>query len=111
MQDAKVCIVGPGAMGSSQTALLAGGDRARRLKDNKIRINGQTVPARVISPDDTGYSADLIIVAVKYHHLDQVVADMRNLVAENTLILSVMNGIDSEEILAWIYGWDKVVYA
>ncbi|MFO7800710.1 MAG: ketopantoate reductase family protein [Desulfovermiculus sp.] len=122
MQDAKVCIVGPGAMGSfyywkfhqagfEQTTLLAGGERARRLQNNGIRVNGQTVPARVVGPEDTHYAADLIVVAVKYHHLDQVLADMKNLVADNTLIVSVMNGIDSEEILARTYGWDKVLYA
>ena len=122
MQDTKVCIIGPGAMGSfyywklhqagfEQTTLLAGGERARRLQNNGIRINGQTVPARVATPEDTDYKADLAVVAVKYHHLQQVVADMTNLVDENTLILSVMNGIDSEEILARTYGWDKVLYA
>ncbi len=122
MRDAKVCIVGPGAMGSfyywkfhqagfEQTALLAGGERARRLQKNGIRVNGQTVPARVVTPEDTDYAADLIVVAVKYHHLGQVGADMQNLVADNTLIVSVMNGIDSEEILARTYGWDKVLYA
>ena len=122
MQDAKVCIVGPGAMGSfyywkfhqagfEQTALLAGGERARRLKDNGIRINGQTVPARVVTPENSDYLVDLVIVAVKYHHLDQVVTDMQNVVADNTLIVSVMNGIDSEEILARTYGWDQVLYA
>jgi 2-dehydropantoate 2-reductase len=97
--------------GFLQTALLAGGERARRLLDKGIRINGHTVPARVVAPEETGYQVDLIIVAVKYHHLDQVVADMANLIAENTLILSVMNGIDSEEILARTFGWDKVLYA
>lgn len=122
MRDTKVCIIGPGAMGSfyywkfyqagfEQTALLAGGERARRLQKNGIKINGQTVPARVVTPEDTDYRADLAVVAVKYHHLDQVVADMTNLVGPNTLILSVMNGIDSEEILARTYGWDKVLYA
>lgn len=122
MHNAKVCVIGPGAMGSfyywkfqqagfDQTALLAGGERAKRLLDNGVRINGHTVPAQVVAPEDTGYQADLILVAVKYHHLDQVVADMENLTAENTLILSVMNGIDSEEILARTFGWDKVLYA
>ncbi|MDZ7760758.1 MAG: ketopantoate reductase family protein [Desulfovermiculus sp.] len=122
MQDAKVCIVGPGAMGSfyywkfhqagfEQTALLAGGERAQRLQNKGILINGQSIPARVVTPENTDYAADLIIVAVKYHHLDQVVAEMKNLVAENTLIISVMNGIDSEEILARTYGWDQVLYA
>lgn len=122
MQDAKVCVIGPGAMGSfyywkfhqagfEQTALLAGGERARRLQNKGIRINGQTVPARVVTPEDTDYAADLIVVAVKYHHLGQVVTDMQNVVADNTLLVSVMNGIDSEEILARTYSWDKVLYA
>ncbi len=122
MQNTKICIVGPGAMGSfyywkfhqagfEQTVFLAGGERARRLQQNGLQINGQSVSAQVVTPEDTDFKADLIVVAVKYHHLDQVLADMKNLVADNTLIVSVMNGIDSEQILARSYGWDKVLYA
>lgn len=122
MQDKKICIIGPGAMGSfyywkfhqagfEQTVFLAGAERARRLLQDGLQINGQSVSVQVVTPEDTDFKADLVVVAVKYHHLDQVLADMKNLVADNTLIVSVMNGIDSEQILARSYGWDKVLYA
>ena len=122
MTKAKVVVVGPGAMGTfyywkfyqagfQDTVLLADGQRAERLRQQGLSINGQSVPARVVEPEQRDFQADLILVAVKYHHLPQVLKDMANIVGKNTLILSVMNGIDSEEILAQAFGWDKVLYA
>ncbi|MFW6179508.1 MAG: ketopantoate reductase family protein [Desulfohalobiaceae bacterium] len=122
MDTARVCIVGPGAMGAfyywkfyqagfEQVCLLAGGERAERLKAQGLEVNGHNVPARIITPEQSDYVADLVLVAVKYHHLEQVLAEMGNVVGPETLIISVMNGIDSEEILASVYGWDKVLYA
>lgn len=55
--------------------------------------------------------ADLVIVAVKYSGLPSVMETIQNSVGENTVILSVMNGIMSEAILADRYGWNKVIYA
>jgi 2-dehydropantoate 2-reductase len=37
--------------------------------------------------------------------------DMRNLVGDNTVLLSVMNGIESEEQLGAVFGMNKVLYA
>lgn len=36
---------------------------------------------------------------------------MRNHVGENTIIISLMNGITSEEIIGKEYGMDKMLYA
>jgi len=49
-------------------------------------------------------------VAVKHYHLDQAIVEMKNAVGPATTVLSVMNGIDSEERIGAVYGMDKVVY-
>ena len=55
--------------------------------------------------------SDLILVAVKNHHLPEAIRDMMKAVGEGTHILSVMNGIDSEKQIGAAYGMEKVLYA
>lgn len=117
----RICIVGAGAMGSYYAAkfydhnpesvfLLAGGERFDRLKRHGLEVNGACYPCAVRRPEDPGEPADLVLVTVKYQHLPQAAREMASVVGENTLILSAMNGIDSEEILAGRYGWERVLY-
>ena len=42
---------------------------------------------------------DLILVAVKNNHMDDIIEPVKALVSEGTIIISVLNGIDSEDIL------------
>lgn len=115
-----VVIQGAGALGTLyaskfhetgfSVSLIANGVRYERLKSNGILVNGERYTLPVIHPDDAPSPADLIIVALKHHHLSEAVHDLRNIVGENTIIISVMNGIDSEEIIGSIYGMDKMLY-
>ncbi len=57
-----------------------------------------------------GQPADLVMVAVKNSGLASALEDMRPYVGENTVIMSVMNGIDSEEEIAEKYGMEKLIY-
>jgi len=50
-------------------------------------------------------------VALKHHHLSGAVDDLRGFVGPDTLLLSVMNGLDSEETLSAAYGAEKVLLA
>jgi len=123
MDDIKnVAILGMGAMGAyfaSQflqvegisTCAIASGERAERLAEQGFIVNGKQFMIPVRRPHSAGDPADLIIVAVKNYHLPEAAPLMNNLVGEKTLILSVMNGIDSEEYLGSIYGMDKLLYA
>ncbi len=54
---------------------------------------------------------DLIIIAVKGADLTQALQDIRGRVGEQTQILCVLNGIDSEEQVAAVYGWNHVLYS
>lgn len=56
------------------------------------------------------YKADLVIIATKMDGLGAALANLRNFVGENTIILPILNGIEAEEKVAEVYGWDKVLY-
>jgi 2-dehydropantoate 2-reductase len=117
-----ISIIGAGALGAVYGSLfhdmdpgcvsfVAGGERARRLRREGVVVNGRRFNIPVIGLDDGGTApADLIIVAVKYQHLDDAVGDMKNRVGEETAIISVMNGIESEERIGAVYGMDKILY-
>ena len=123
MQEIKrVIILGAGAMGAYfasrffqtpgfETALLARGERFERLRRDGLIVNGVHQALPVFHPDRAPWTADLAIVALKHHHLPGAVPDLRHLVSEETTLLSVMNGLDSEETLAAAYGAAQVLYA
>jgi 2-dehydropantoate 2-reductase len=117
-----ISIIGAGALGAAYGGLLydmdmrsvsfvAGGSRFERLRKEGLIVNGKRYLIPVIPPEDLSAPSDLIIVAVKYHHLDDAIRDMRNRVGAETDIVSVMNGIESEERIGAVYGMEKVLYA
>jgi 2-dehydropantoate 2-reductase len=116
-----VAILGAGSLGAvyasrfydldpSCVSLVASGERYDRLKRDGVIINQRQYPIPVYSPQDAAPPADLIIVALKHHHLAEALPDLRNRVGDHTAILSVMNGLDSEMIIADQYGADKTLY-
>lgn len=118
----KVVILGAGALGASyatsffetdefSTSFVARDQRYTRLKNHGVVVNGKPYAIPVIHPDDTTTPADLIIVALKHHHLSQAVNDLSNIVGNDTTIISVMNGLDSENYIGSVYGIDKLLFA
>lgn len=55
-------------------------------------------------------AADLVIVAVKYNGIKSAIQTMKNCIGPDTIIMSVMNGISSEDIIAGTYGSEKLIY-
>lgn len=118
-----VTLIGVGAMGvffapklhaylgKGNFRVLAGGARRERLESTGVTVNGINHRFAVVDPEQEGNPADLIIMAVKDMGLDQALLDIRNQVGPGTQILCVMNGIDSEERVAAIYGWERVLYS
>lgn len=117
-----VAVLGAGAMGAYfaaqfasapgfSTTLIASGERRERLNRDGLTVNGQTYHIPAIDPAQATTTADLILVALKHHQLADAVSQLDRLVGEQTLFLSVMNGLESEEIIAARYGAEKVLYA
>jgi 2-dehydropantoate 2-reductase len=116
----KIAIIGAGALGAAYGSILyemdtqsvsfiASGKRYEKLKNDGVVVNGKCYAIAVARPAEAT-PADLLIVAVKHHHLDQAITEMKKAIGPETTILSVMNGIDSEERIGAVYGMDKVVY-
>jgi 2-dehydropantoate 2-reductase len=118
----KVAILGAGAMGAYfagrffdtvgfSTVLIAKGTRLDKLKTKGLVVNGKSYSIPVIHPDEATSPVDLIIVALKHHHLEEAVQGLEKLVGDSTTIISIMNGLESEEYIGSIYGMDKMLYA
>ena len=86
-------------------------ERAERYGKSGITINGKAVRFDFVHPDEINEKADLILIAVKQHHLTQTIEDIRGLAGPDTIILSLLNGISSEEIIGKEYGIDKMLYS
>lgn len=117
----RVSIVGLGAIGGiygskllemdpETLTVIADKKRAKKYGEEGIVINGKRYKFHCVDPIERVEPADLILVAVKYHHLPQTIEDIRNHVGDHTVILSLMNGISSEEILGKAYGMEKLLY-
>jgi len=117
-----VVIIGAGLMGGmyasifydvdpSWVAFAATGERYQRLKRDGLMVNGVHYPIPVLSPEDPSPPADLVIVALKDQHLPAALEALKNRVGGDTVILSIMNGLDSEAIIGSVFGEDKTVYA
>ena len=117
-----IAVIGAGGMGACYASkfyeidhncisLVATGDRYDRLKEKGLIVNDKHYFFNVIRPEEKAPPSDFIIVAVKHHHLEEAIRDISNRVGENTLIISIMNGIESEEQIAAVYGADKLLYA
>lgn len=63
-----------------------------------------------ILPVNQAQKADLILVAVKFNGLQDALELMKPCVGKNTIIISVLNGISSEEIIGEKYGTEKLIY-
>jgi 2-dehydropantoate 2-reductase len=123
MEIKKVTLIGLGSMGAffapkleaylgkDKFRVLAEGERKERLESRGVTINNVNYRFTIITPETEGDLADLIIIAVKDTGLDRAIQDIRNQVGEHTQILCVMNGIDSEERIAAVYGSDHVMYS
>lgn len=118
----KVAILGAGAMGAYfastffdtagfSTVLIAKGDRLERLRAEGLVVNGKPYAIPAIHPDEAASPVDLIIVALKHHHLEEAMQGLEKLIGDSTTIISIMNGLESEEYIGSIYGMDKVLYA
>lgn len=117
-----VTLIGLGAMGcyfagglyqglGDHFHVLADGGRKKRLEEQGVIINGVQYHFPILSPDAEGDPADLIIIAVKDTALDSAIHDIRNQVGPDTLILSILNGVTSEERVAAVYGWEHMLYS
>ena len=121
MQIKSVAVLGAGAVGSYviwglssrkdiRLAVIAEGPRAERLKQQGITINGTTYRPQVWTPQEAN-GVDLLVVALKYGALPGALDSIAAAVGPNTTVMSLMNGVDSEELIAAQVGAEHLLYS
>lgn len=113
-------ILGRGALGvmygsflspqlpSEQTYFLAEPHRVERYRQERITVNGTPANLCFKSPKELNKAPDLLIVALKAPVLRQALRLVKDAVDQNTIVVSVMNGISSEDIIAEELGLKKI---
>lgn len=99
------CVIASALKDSDKCTLkiLADKQRYERYINTPARFNGKVYSFEYILPEDTTYSADLIIIATKNDGLESAISNIKNFVYNETIIISVLNGIHSERIIAEKY--------
>ena len=97
-------------LGCGQPRYVMDAPRKARHGGERYTINGREIQPVLLTPEETG-PADLVMVGVKYPALETALDTMASSVGEDTIILSLMNGVDSEDILAERFGPEKVLYS
>lgn len=115
-----VAILGAGAVGSYciyglskcdiQLSVVAKNERNERLKKNGCLINGVIYRPEVLTPKEA-HGVDLLIVCLKYNALPNALEDIQQIVDEHTLVMSLMNGVDSEQIIGDQIGMQHMIYS
>ena len=110
MDIKKVAVLGAGAVGSYviwglsarrdiELGVVADGPRGERLKKDGCAINGIVYRPAVWTPQEA-HDADLLIVCLKYGALPGALDSIKAVTGPHTTIMSLMNGVDSEELIA-----------
>jgi 2-dehydropantoate 2-reductase len=97
-------------MDSSCLKIIVDSDRYARYSAKDFVVNNKSYSFNFVDKDQPAEPADLIIVSVKFHHLQQAIKDIKNHVGPDTIILSLMNGITSEQEIGKVYGMEKLLY-
>ena len=115
----KVLLCGLGAVGLTyanklkdvcELKILADSERIEKYKTNLPALNGVQIELDYILPDET-WNPDLIIITTKAQGLESAIEYIKNFIDKKTIILSLINGISSENEIAQVYGWDKVLHS
>ena len=120
MDIRKISIVGTGTFGvmygrffserlpAGSVRFIADENPIETCKKNSITCNG--VPCRfTFIPFGTDDPADLVIFAMRFGELDDVIRRIGSQVGKNTVILSLINGITSQDRLSRVFGNDRVL--
>ncbi len=121
MKIDRVALIGAGAVGAYfvqglmkksdiEFCVVAEGNRLERLKKNGLLINGNLLKPAIKTPEEA-YGADLILIAVKYDAIHEAARMASEIVSDQTVILSLLNGIDSEEIVGAAAGAEHMLYS
>ena len=97
-------------LGKDKVRVLADKGRAERYRRETITFNGEACDFNYCDAAQESRPSQLLLFAVKYGALNAAMEECAHLVDENTILISVLNGIRSEDDLAERFGAGKVVH-
>ena len=83
----------------------------KSIKKMEYCINNQVYHFNYITPEMVTEPADLVIFSVKNAELPQAIQDVKHHVGPDTIILSLLNGISSEEEIYEAYRSEHILYS
>ena len=98
------------ALGKEQVPVLADGARIARYRKQGFWYNDAPCNFNYTDAAARTEPVDLLLFAVKFGGLQNAIETCRHLVGPDTLVISVLNGISSEEILGDAFGPEHVVW-
>lgn len=116
----KTAIIGMGALGlmygsyileaygPDDFVAVMDDERYEKHKNDIYSMNGRILDINLVRASEAE-TADIVIVGVKGPALDEAIEAMENLVGEDTVVFSILNGVSSEEKLGAAFGKKKVV--
>lgn len=121
MKIEKAALLGAGAVGAyfiwglsegmgEKFCVVAKGERKKRLEKEGLIINGKKYPLLVKEPEEVE-NVDLLLVSSKQDALPDALEDIQTIVKENTTVISLLNGVTSEEIIGNAIGMEHMLYA
>ena len=121
MKIEKVALLGAGAVGAyfiwglsenlgENFCVVAKGERKERLQKEGLVINGKQYALSVKEPQKVK-NVDLLLVSSKQDALEDALEDIKLMVGEKTCVLSLLNGVSSEEIIGNAIGMEHMLYS
>ena len=119
----KIALIGAGAVGAyfiwgfenaapgdREFSVIADGERRERLIKAGVKVNGVVYHPAVKTPEEAG-EQDLVIFAVKGNAMKDAVKLLPPLIGKDTAVISMLNGADSEEVIADAIGREHVLHS
>lgn len=120
----KVAVVGIGGVGGYLAGMLGGadveltlvarGERKKSIEENGLVLHSENNGERVVKPVRVTEAAelgeqDIIFLCVKTYSIDAVCDEIRHAVTDDTIVVPVMNGVDTADRVAKTLGVGKVI--
>lgn len=97
------------AIGQERFSFVANGERARRISRAGIMVNGEVWHPRVSTAESHDH-IDLLLVLVKNYSLEEATEDIEPVIDEDTVILSLLNGVTAVDTLSRRFPDNHILY-
>ena len=100
-----------------EVVLLARGENEKAIRADGLKLittkGEQIAKPKLISAEEIG-NADLLLLCTKEYHLEETISSLKDFIGEKTVILPLLNGVDTAERITRIFPdaeiWQGCIY-